>query len=113
SASVITLSYTDEESDEATECVLSNLNNITETAVCSCDNGVCEVEVTGIANYAGAASFTYTVTAGGKVSNSATATLTINQVDDAPVASDITPPSFAEDTESIITLNYTDIENHE
>ena len=37
--------------------------------------------------------------------------LTINPVDDAPVSNDITPNSFNEDTESLITLSYSDLES--
>ena len=63
------------------------------------------VGVTGISNYNGAASFSYTVTANGQVSNVATATLTITPVNDPPVADNITPDAFNEDTESTIQNN--------
>ena len=63
---VITLSYTDVESDQATACTISNPTNVTVTQACACDGaGVCTVRVTGTANYNGSASFDYTVTAGG------------------------------------------------
>ena len=90
--SVITLSYTDTESDQATSCVLSALTNITETQACACTLGVCTVGVTGTLNYFGAASFSYTVNDGAG-SNTATGTLTINSVNDAPLAANITPAS--------------------
>lgn len=110
-ASTITLSYTDEESDLATSCSISSPTNVTVTTACACAAGVCTVGVTGTANYNGAASFSYTVTANAQVSNSATATLSITAVEDAPVASNITPPSFNEDAQSIITLSYTDVDS--
>src|SRR5690606_5888466 len=108
----ITLSYTDADNDLATSCAISNLSNVTVTTLCACAAGVCTVGVTGTSNYNGAASFDYTVTAGGQTAAVAeTATLTINAVDDAPVVYDITPSSFNEDTQSIITLSYTDVES--
>src|SRR3989339_1231005 len=109
--SVITLSYTDVEGDLATACALANLENVTISSACACVAGSCSVGVTGVSNYHGAAGFDYTVTANGLLSNSAAATLTINSTDDAPVASAITPASFNEDTQSIITLSYTDADS--
>jgi hypothetical protein len=109
---VITLSYTDTESQQATACTISNLSNVTVTQACACAAGVCTLRVTGTSNYSGAASFDYTVTAGGQTSAAATASLTINAVDDAPVAANITPAAFNEDTQSgLITLSYTDVES--
>ena len=110
--SVITLSYTDADSDQATTCTTSALSNITVTQACACAAGVCTVGVTGTPlNYNGAAGFSYTVTAAGEVSNSATATLSITAVDDAPVAANITPSSIPRNVQGIITLSYTDVES--
>jgi len=109
--SIITLSYTDVEGDLATACALANLENVTISSACACVAGSCSVGVTGVSNYHGAAGFDYTVTANGLLSNSAAATLTINSTDDAPVASAITPATFNEDTQSIITLSYTDADS--
>ncbi len=111
--SVITLAYTDADSDLASTCATSALSNVTVTQACACAAGVCTVGVTGTANYYGAAGFSYTVTAAGQASNSATATLSITAVDDAPVATNITPPSFAKNVQSIITLAYTDAESNQ
>jgi hypothetical protein len=87
--SVITLSYSDLESDLATACAVTAPTNVTVTTPCSCDvGGVCTVGVTGTANYSGSASFNYTVTAGGQPSSSATATLSISPVNDAPAGTD-------------------------
>ncbi|MEK6625047.1 MAG: hypothetical protein AABY86_08770, partial [Bdellovibrionota bacterium] len=63
-------------------CALASLSNLTITQNCACAADVCTVKVIGIANYFGAASFNYTVTANNLVSNSATATLTINSIND-------------------------------
>lgn len=89
--SIITLSYTDAENDKATSCSISALVNVSVTQACACDGaGVCTVGVTGVSDYFGAASFSYTVNAQGGVSNSATSSLVINSVNDLPV---ITVPS--------------------
>jgi|SaaInlStandDraft_5_1057022.scaffolds.fasta_scaffold19845_1 hypothetical protein len=75
---LITLAYTDAESDIATACSISNPSNVSETTPCSCDtSGVCTVGITGTTSYSGAASFDYTVTAGGKESDTSSATLNI------------------------------------
>src|SRR5690606_18308474 len=109
---VITLSYTDAESDVATSCSLSNLASVTVTTACACTAGVCTVRVTGTTDYNGPASFDYTVTAGGQTSTAATASLTINSIDDGPTTYPINPADFAQDTESpTITLSYTDPES--
>lgn len=111
--SIITLSYSDPQNDLATTCALSALSNITITQACVCSGaGVCTVGVTGTSNYFGAASFNYTVTAGGDISNSALATLTVASVDDPPVADNLTPASFASGSQRILTLTYTDVESH-
>ncbi|HXH74496.1 MAG TPA: hypothetical protein VNJ08_06000 [Bacteriovoracaceae bacterium] len=108
--SIITLSYTDTESNLATTCSLSALTNVTVTRACQCSIGICTVGVTGTANFFGSASFAYTVTANGAVSNAANAALTITDVDDLANAMGLTPVTFPEDTQSIINLGYTDIE---
>lgn len=110
--SILTLSYIDADGDQAISCSLSSLSNVTITQACSCSLGVCTVGVTGTANYFGSGSFSYTVTANGDVSNASTANLTISSIDDAPVVGTITPPAFNEDTQSIITLPYTDVESN-
>lgn len=110
--SVITLSYTDIDNDKAASCSLTSLSNITITQACACDVlGVCTVGVTGTANYSGAASFYYTVTANGAISNSSSVIFNINNLDDAPVSAAITPPAFDQNAQSIITLSYTDPDN--
>ncbi len=73
----IVLSYTDTNSDLATSCIISNTVNLTETTSCSCDKGECSVGITGLTNYAGPASFSYTVTANQVTSNSSTVSFSI------------------------------------
>ena len=105
---LITLSYTDIEGDKASVCTLSNLTNLSGT--CSCDTaGVCKASVTGSPNYSGAASFSYTVTANGKTSNAATASLIITGADDAPVAVAVAG-TLTEDIPGSINLSYSDLE---
>jgi len=108
--STINLTYSDPEGHLATTCATSSLSYITVTQACTCVVGSCSVKVKGTSNYNGAGSFNYTVTANGKTSNSALASLTIDPVDDAPVATNITPAAFNEDTQSLIILSYTDVE---
>jgi hypothetical protein len=91
--SVITLSYSDAEADEATACTISSLSNVTVTQACACAAGNCTVGVTGTANYNGAASFNYTVTAGGQTSAAAAATLSISAINDAPTISNLSDES--------------------
>lgn len=109
--SIITLSYSDPDSDLATTCTLSNLSNVTESTACFCVLGVCTVGVTGTAEFSGAAGFDFTVTVNGVASNSSSAILTVNTLDDAPVASDITPSNGIATIESVVTLSYTDAES--
>jgi hypothetical protein len=110
--SIITLSYSDIDNDLATSCALTSTGNVSVTRACACDGaGVCTVGVTGTTNYNGAANFYYTVTANGVASNISTASFTINNVDDAPAATAITPASFDENTQSIITLSYSDVDS--
>jgi hypothetical protein len=112
SQSSITLSYTDSDGDFATSCSVTPDSNTTVTQACTCILGTCTVGITGTANFNGSASFAYTVTANSAISTSATATLTINNVDDAPVAANITPAAFSEDTQSLITLSYSDVDGN-
>lgn len=96
-ASSITLSYTDDEGDKATACTISALSNVTESTPCACDGaGVCTVGIKGASNYFGTASFAYTVTANGAASNSATATISISSVNDAPTDITLSNSTIAE-----------------
>jgi hypothetical protein len=77
--SLMTLVYSDADSDLAATCSISGPTNVTETTACSCTaGGVCTVGVTGTLNYNGAGSFNYTVTANLVVSNTVSSTFTID-----------------------------------
>ena len=76
--SVLTLNYTDADSDLAQSCTLTNLSNIVESTTCFCDvAGVCTVGVTGTTNYTGSASFDFEVSANGKTSNVSNVSLAV------------------------------------
>jgi alpha-tubulin suppressor-like RCC1 family protein len=111
SPSTITLSYTDVENNNPLGCALTGMTNVTLTTPCACTAGVCTVVVTGTSNYNGAASFNYTLTDIGGVSNSAAATLTINPVNDVPVVASILAQSLAEDGTLVVNLNVSDIDS--
>jgi hypothetical protein len=79
--SVMTLVYSDIDSDLASTCSVSRLNSVTVTTACSCSaGGICTVGVTGTLNYNGAGSFDYTVTANSVASNTVTSAFTIDSV---------------------------------
>ncbi len=94
--SIITLPYTDVDSDPAHACTISNLSNVTVTQACACSSGTCTVGVTGTSNYNGAGSFDFTVTANNQVSNTSSATLTISAVNDTPTISSLANQTIAE-----------------
>lgn len=79
---VLTLPYTDPQNDLADSCDITDLTNVTVTEPCACVAGVCTLRVQGTADYNGAATFNYAVTANGQTSNISTATLTIESVPD-------------------------------
>lgn len=105
----ILLSYIDANGDQGVSCSVSALVNITNTQACTCSDGVCSVKVKGLNNYSGPASFDFSVVTD-QLSNTATANLTVNPVDDAPVASNLTPSALDLSVQRIVTLSYTDIE---
>lgn len=79
---IVTLSYTDANSDQATSCAISNISNLTVSTPCTCNLGICTVgvEASSGSTYTGAASFDYTVTANSQESNVSTVSFTINQI---------------------------------
>ncbi len=72
----------------------------------------CTATLTPLANQNGAVTVTLSVTDGGLSANSAF-TLTVNAIDDAPVASNISSVNIDEDIESIVTLPYIDLESNQ
>ena len=107
----VSLSYTDVDGDLASSCSTSNLSNLTIVSACSCSAaGVCSVVVKGAPlNFSGSASFKYTVTANSQTSLQKNAAITINDVNDPPVAINVTA-SGNEDTNIPVSLSYTDTE---
>jgi len=61
-------------------------------------------------NYNGTDSFTFTTSDGTETSNTATISLTVNAVNDAPVLASIDAQTTNEDTAKVITLSATDID---
>jgi hypothetical protein len=111
----ITILYSDSDSPlSGMSCAIlaPSINNVSVGTGCTCTfAGVCTVDVTGTANYFGSgASFDYTVSDGLLNSATVTANFTINAINDAPVANNISPANFDEDTQSTITLSYSDVE---
>lgn len=115
-AKVVYLTYTDPDSDLATSCSISSTVNVTAGA-CSCTAGICSATITPDANESASSntfnqgfSILYTVTANGQTSTSTWATLTVNDVDDAPVITSLSPVaiSLTEDSGVFVTINWTD-----
>lgn len=109
--STVVLSYVDGQGDQATSCNITALSNITITTPCACITGSCSVGVTGISNYSGAVSFSYTVTANGLTSNTATANFSLTAVNDAPTISDVADQTINEDASTsalAVTINDSD-----
>ena len=67
--SIITLDYSDSESDDATSCLVQDLYNLTLSTACTCTSGECTVGVTGTSAYNGNASFNFQVSSKGQDSN--------------------------------------------
>ena len=111
SDSVITLDYEIALDNADVSCSVTNLVNIALSQECSCDSGVCSVEISGDTNYFGAASFDFSIAYGEEISETATATLLI---DDIPATTtDIAPTGVFYETESIVTLDYSDVLNRD
>ncbi len=108
-AQLVNLDYIDTDLDIATTCTISSPTNITAGA-CSCAMGSCSVTVTGTANYNGVASFNYTVTAGGVVSNTASVPLSISVVNDAPTISDVSNQTTNDTATAAIAFTINDVE---
>jgi alpha-tubulin suppressor-like RCC1 family protein len=109
--STITLSYTDVENNNPSSCALSSMINVTLVTPCACTGPLCTVTVKGTSDYYGAASFNYTLTDIGGVSNSTTATLNILPANDAPVVSPILAQTTNEDTPIVLSFNLSDIDS--
>lgn len=104
---LLTLAYTDADSDKATSCSVTSVSNVTLNT-CVCIEGVCQASITGNANYFGAGFIRFDVIANNVISNTAEYSFTINSVDDAPIVSDTNIADFNEDEDETITISYTD-----
>lgn len=109
---VVTLSYTNVQSDLATSCFVASTNHVTVSTPCTCDvAGVCTVGVKGTSDYNGLAGFTYNVTANNTVSNNATASFSILAVNDAPVMGSILSQTTNEDTAKVVNFTVSDVDS--
>jgi VCBS repeat-containing protein len=113
-ALTVTLSGTDANGDALTFSIGTAPTHGTLGAIGSpsCAGGSCTAQATytPAANYNGADSFTFKVNDGTLDSNTATVSLTITSVNDAPVGTGQSVTT-AEDTAKVITLAATDVDN--
>jgi hypothetical protein len=109
----IQLPYTDANGDLATSCSVTSPSMISISSNCTCNaGGFCTVGVLGNTNYSGAASFQYTITANGVVSNIASASFTIAAVNNAPTISAIANQTINEDNStSALAFTINDVDN--
>ncbi len=57
----INLPYTDDETNPATQCVITRVTNVIPVGGCVCAAGSCQVDIRGIPNQNGSASFSYQI----------------------------------------------------
>jgi hypothetical protein len=75
---LITLSYSSSNEGKATGCEVTDLINLTQTFVCSCDtNGLCQTGVTPEISFVGEASFNYIIKIENKKSNISSVSLEV------------------------------------
>ncbi|WPU67161.1 BspA family leucine-rich repeat surface protein [Peredibacter starrii] len=99
SESLITLDYSASGNALATACSLEDLDSVYISTPCSCDlSGICTVGITGVNDFYGAAGFKFTVFVDSMASNTSEASLSITNVNDAPVAGVNVSISGDEDT---------------
>ncbi|MCK5882653.1 MAG: tandem-95 repeat protein, partial [Bacteriovoracaceae bacterium] len=112
-AVVINLDFTDAEGDTATGCNV--LSTTTLTAIsCVCAGGLCQATFTPDSDFnsdlGSTASFTYNVIAGGLTSNSATATVSLAPVNDAPILS-YNPAAVTSTVDENSTVTFSTVED--
>ena len=88
--------------------LVSSSNVIFEEAT----GGQCRARITPSLNKYGTATITIIMTDSGGLTDLDDFTLTVNGIEDAPIAYNISPIGFYEDVQSIITLNYSDAEGN-
>ena len=111
----ISLSASDIDSSSLTFTVVSAPSHgllSANSGTMSCVTGICAADIsyTPAANFNGLDSFSFTVNDGQATSNTASVSITVNNINDAPTVSGITA-STNEDTPVIITLRSSDIDS--
>jgi hypothetical protein len=107
---IVTLSSTDADAnDQAQSCTLSSIVSGTETTACACTAGVCTAGLTPDQDSNLDITADYIVNDGEVNSNTAQITVTVNALNDVPVAANVNE-NTDEDTEVIITLSYTEVD---
>ena len=111
----ISLSGSDIDSSSLTFTIVSGPSHgllSVNSGTMSCVTGICSANVsyTPAANFNGLDNFSFTVNDGQATSNTASVSITVNNVNDAPTVSGISA-STNEDTPVIITLRATDIDS--
>jgi len=86
SSGLVSLTYTDEEGDNATSCVITSVNKVFPDGGCFCVAGTCQVIIKGIPDNNGAATFGYSLfDAGGTTPLARLVGLNITSVPDLPI----------------------------
>ncbi len=102
----IPLKYSDGEGDLFTGCTVTTSNGFQpDKTRCDCPNGICTAKISLTPNYDQNTSFTYTVTANGKSSNSATANIIVTPSDDPPTMT-VNPTSLSFNSTTAQTLSF-------
>jgi ligand-binding sensor domain-containing protein len=108
---MIMLTYYDAEGEIATSCNVESLSNVTVTQACTCTSGICMVGLTGVSEFSGIASFSYSVEASNGVSsNVQSISYSIMPLDDAPVVQSVISLAGNEDASINVQLPFVDAE---
>jgi trimeric autotransporter adhesin len=113
-ANTINLPYEDASGNLADDCqitkVSQGLDDVAPT--CACVGGICNAVITTDPNFFGISDFQFTIRDVEGTSSPLPVKVNVTPVDDAPVgAAGLTPPAFSEDTASLISLPFTDIDS--
>ena len=105
---IVTLTYTDAESDAAVSCAITATSGVYISQDCACAAGVCTVGITGFGHNTGASYFDYTVTTGVAPTTSVAerVSFSLNAISDNPIArGDISTATSVEDGVSTAALD--------
>jgi hypothetical protein len=116
-ANSVILTYSDINGNLASSCSIPTYSlglDLTPPSACTCVAGTCTTSITPNSNFSGLTDFSYTVT---DVHGTSFAQIVIVNVvgsDDPPVndTASVTPLTMPEDTETVFTLPYTDVDNN-